>query len=155
MVIAVSAYNLPRERALAYLYAFMWLRLGEEGTNISHTRVPTWASHELFYDSHPYDQWHILFADKETPVGAAYISKQGEVGIYVAPGYRRRGYAREALKILMDENHGRRLLANINEKNEASIRFFASMGFARVPQITYQHPAPMETGPISDQMPAT
>ena len=58
-----------------------------------------------------------------------------EIGYRVDPGYRRQGYALEAVRGLMDWAAGRgvhRFVASIAPDNKASLALAAKLGFERV-----------------------
>lgn len=105
--------------------------------NISHRRMPSRAEHQRFFRSRPYRSWDLVLKDGE-PVGAIYLSKQNEIGVFIFKRYRGLGYGKKAVRLLM-KKHGRerRLLANISPKNPRSIRFFKDMGFEHI-QNTYE-----------------
>jgi RimJ/RimL family protein N-acetyltransferase len=120
---------------------FLYQLLGERpaAANISHKAMPSYAEHEDFVRSAPYEAWLLIvhaalrdghqYAVFHEPVGACYITKMGEIGIQIAAAHQRKGYARTALNTLIEMHKGRRLLANIAPGNEASRKLFASFGF--------------------------
>jgi RimJ/RimL family protein N-acetyltransferase len=59
-----------------------------------------------------------------------------EIGYSVDPGYRRQGFAREAVRTMFDwahANHGvDRFLASISPNNEPSLRLAEQFGFVRI-----------------------
>ena len=67
-----------------------------------------------------------------------------EIGYRVQPEYRRRGYAQECVRAMLDwahERHGvRRFVASISPTNEASLRLTAAFGFRR----TGEHMDPID-----------
>lgn len=60
-------------------------------------------------------------------------NQHADVGVYVAPEYQRRGYAREALTLLLrfafHELNMYKLSADILAYNTSSVRLFESLGF--------------------------
>jgi RimJ/RimL family protein N-acetyltransferase len=64
-----------------------------------------------------------------------HVNQNAEIGIYVAPAFQRRGYAREALVLLMRfAFHGlnmHRLYCTILAFNVTSVKLFESVGFRR------------------------
>lgn len=72
-----------------------------------------------------------------TALGTVHLSglwrETAEVGWYVAPEYRRRGIAREAVRAVvlhLLENHNLAVRARMDEANEASRALAESLGFA-------------------------
>ncbi len=119
------------------LYALM----GERGAtvNISHRKMPSWNEHVRFVRSRPYQSWHLILAGRPAAaVGATYLSKNSEIGVFLFKAHRGNGYGEAAVQALM-KKHPRtpRFLANINPKNLRSIEFFKNMGFRHI-QNTYE-----------------
>lgn len=114
-------------------------RLMEERTpevNISHRALPDWDTHLAFIASRPYEAW-FLIVDDDNPVGAIYLSKTSEIGVFVLNAHRGKGYGKTAIEMLMEKHPRERFLANINPANERSIDFFRSLGFVHI-QNTYE-----------------
>ena len=130
MVTLQSVYRHP-EIAIPLLYQLLSERTPEQ--SISHKEMPSLKDHQAFFDSKPYQCWYLIFAD-DRPVGAIYLSKQREIGVGILKEYVRQGYGRAAVEALMAKWPGR-FLANINEKNEHSLKMFRSIGFKTL-QIT-------------------
>ncbi len=66
-------------------------------------------------------------------ISLKYLDRnQSEVGYWVAPEFWNRGYAREALAVLLDGNpHANHsVVASVFQDNKASARLLASTGFA-------------------------
>ena len=103
--------------------------------SISHKRMPSVAQHKAFVATHPYMHWYLI--DCGDLVGATYLSYKREIGIGILLQYRRHGYATNAVKMLMEKHPGP-FLANVNHRNEKSIRLFRSLGFNQI-QVTYAH----------------
>ena len=113
-------------------------RLLEERTpeqSISHHGMPELLEHEAFVLNQPYMHWYLIDVGKNT-VGAVYLSKQREIGLFIFDKYRGRGYGSLALKAIMDKHPGR-FLANIAPKNGKSHNFFKKHGFKPI-QVTYE-----------------
>ena len=129
--------------AVHFLYQLLAERPPE--VNISHKRMPSFEEHEAFCASKPYAGWWLIVhasprEEKVTfhdPVGACYITKMGEIGIQIARGHQRKGYARTALNTLIEMHKGRRLLANVAPGNEPSQKLFEGFGFKLI-QHTYE-----------------
>lgn len=114
----------------------LWQLLSEREShqNISHKRMPTWAEHCAFVASRPYEAWYGI--DCGDLVGAAYLTRQREVGIGILKRHRGQQYALNALRLLIQAHPGR-LLANISPANSDSIRLFTGLGFRHIQQ-TYE-----------------
>ena len=116
----------------------LWDLLEErtEDESISHKRMPTWGEHLDFILSNPYFAWYIIeVPDPLGPVkvGAIYLSRDDEIGISIYKQYRRRGFARQAIEMLMAKHEDcRRFLANINPKNAKSRALFEGLGFRHI-----------------------
>lgn len=108
----------------------------EPHQNISHKRMPSPAEHMAFYLSKPYEAWYLMRDEFTLYVGACYLTRQQEVGVFVVKDLRGQGYGAQALAELQRLHPGR-LLANINPQNEASLAFFAKHGFRKI-QETYE-----------------
>lgn len=139
----VNVYD-PNEEHRAKYWRFLYNSLQERlllpDTNISHTKMPTWAEHIKFIESRPYRFWDILVnADEPSQcIGFTYVTKyRNEIGVYVAPQHRRKGYARMAVQALIDSYPEETFLANINPKNQRSQSLFIGLGFDLV-QYTFK-----------------
>lgn len=115
------------------LYTLLAERTPDE--SISHKVMPSYPDHEAFVASRPYACWYMVLLD-DVAIGSVYLSKNREIGISIAEPYRGRGYGKEAVKLLMQRWPGR-FLANINPKNDRSIKFFEGFGFDLI-QSTYE-----------------
>ena len=127
----ISVYE-ERVSAIALYYL---LEEREPWQSISHRSMPTMAEHERFIASVPYLGWYLI-EEAESYVGACYLTRQREIGIGIFRKHRRRGYAKQAVQMLMELHAGGDFLANINPQNTPSLQMFESMGFALVPQVT-------------------
>ncbi len=127
----VSVYT--NDNATFEMYARILLEiLGERKPeeNISHKVMPTLVQHMDFVKSKPYKQWYIIQdLDTKAFVGCCYLGKEDNIGISIYEKYRRQGYARDAIKTLMDYNPQPRFYANINPYNHKSKALFESLGF--------------------------
>lgn len=129
-----SVYSTPQ--AVEILYRLMAER--ERKVNISHHELPTMAGHRKFVRSRPYKGWFVLFDGKDA-VGATYLSKNDEIGLFIFKKYRGRGYGAQAAELLMKKfPRVKRFLANINPANGRSIQFFKRRGFRHI-QNTYEY----------------
>lgn len=123
----VSAY--AREDAADILFALLKER--DPRVNISHVEMPTWEQHCAFISSRPYREWYLIDAGDVT-VGACYVSKQNEIGAFVFAQHQGCGYGSAAVKRLLSEHAGERLLANIAPLNDRSRAMFERLGFRHV-----------------------
>lgn len=134
--------------AVVFLYKLLEER--DPIANISHKTMPSREEHRAFVESKPYAGWWLIVWSKSVrvdgrwvenyfadPVGACYITKMGEIGIQIARGHQRKGYARTALNTLIEMHKGRRLLANVAPGNEPSQKLFEGFGFKLI-QHTYE-----------------
>lgn len=128
----VDVYNSPD--ALSVLYQLLEERTPE--FNISHREMPTLQAHRAFVDSRPYSAWYLVQVD-EKQIGAIYLTKMNEIGIFVLQAYQGNGYGKRAISLLMERHPCERYLANINPANERSIEFFRGLGFHHI-QNTYE-----------------
>ena len=129
----VSVYK--RKDALPLLYRLLLER--DHKVNISHRRMPSLAQHKKFVASKPYKSWKLILAPGG-PVGAIYLSRQNEIGLFILKASQKKGYAKAALALLMKKNRKeRRFLANVNPQNKRSIDFFKNMKFKHI-QNTYE-----------------
>ncbi|MDC1319580.1 hypothetical protein N8Y93_02675 [Litorivicinus sp.] len=49
---------------------------------ISHKKMPCYADHQAFVESHPYRVWYIVTL-KQAPIGSVYISNENTVGLNI------------------------------------------------------------------------
>jgi RimJ/RimL family protein N-acetyltransferase len=124
---------LPK-RAPRLLYTLLQER--EPRANISHRAMPSWKQHCKFVARRPYSAWYLIKL-REDYVGAIYLTSMNEIGIAVLKQWRKRGVGPAATRLLMRKYGRRRYLANINPRNEESIRLFRRIGF-RIIQHTYE-----------------
>ena len=119
-------------------YEFLYELLSERKqiTFISHKKMPTYEEHVKFIESEPYSKWYIIQID-DKKIGSIYLTKENEIGIFLKESLQRSGIGSNALNKLIDINPGLRYLANINPKNEKSIKFFKKSGFKLI-QYTYE-----------------
>jgi RimJ/RimL family protein N-acetyltransferase len=128
----IDAHETPAGPKL--LYQLMEERMPE--INISHRALPDWESHLAFIASRPYDAWYLI-EDEGEFVGAIYLSKTSEIGVFVLAAHRGHGHGKRAIEMLAEKHPRERFLANINPANSRSIEFFESLGFHHI-QNTYE-----------------
>lgn len=120
--------------------AHMLYRLMEERpayANISHKRLPTWDEHMEFILSYPYAHWYAINVDGSW-VGGIYLTHQREIGIFIRRQHQGKGYAKQAIRMLM-EMHPGKFLANIAPGNDRSKALFRALGFSGPIQETFVH----------------
>ena len=118
------------------LFLYDLLKERESTVNISHKKMPTYAQHIKFIESKPYSKWYIIkFGNKK--IGSVYLSKQNEIGIFIIKDMHSKKLGTSILKALIEKNHRKRYLANINPKNKKSIGFFKKNGF-KLLQYTFE-----------------
>lgn len=116
------------------LYQLLEERTPEQ--SISHERMPTLEEHTKFVENNPYLAWYFIHdKDEGEIVGSVYLTHNREIGIAVFQHHRRKGHAKEAIRLLMKRHPGK-FLANINPKNTASIELFKTFGAKHI-QNTY------------------
>ncbi len=104
--------------------------------NISHREMPTWEQHKKFVGSRPYTAWYVI-AGRGEFLGAVYLTKADEIGVFLFQKYQGRGHAKRAIRSLMALHPRGRYLANIAPGNEPSLDLFKRMGFTKS-QETYE-----------------
>lgn len=109
----------------------------EQIANISHKKMPTWEDHCAFVASHPYREWYVIVSDTTKLVGACYLSRQNEIGVFVFKAHQGKGYGTFAVNALRLRHPDERLLANIAPGNKTSHVMFQKMGFKPI-QVTYE-----------------
>ena len=119
-------------------YSFLYNLLKERNpqTNISHKKMPSYAQHVKFVNSHPYAKWYIIEKGGEE-VGSVYLSKQNEIGIFLKKKFQNQAIGNTVLDLIIKRNPRKRYLANINPKNKKSISFFKKNKF-RLIQYTFE-----------------
>ena len=119
-----------------HIFLYELLKQRNLNENISHKKMPTFSQHVKFVISKPYSKWYIIEYKKQK-VGSIYLTQTNEIGIHIIKAIRRKNIATLALKILMKEHPKQRYLANINPKNQKSIKFFTKQKFNLI-QYTYE-----------------
>ena len=118
------------------LFLYNLLKERDSKANISHKKMPSFEQREIFVDSKPYSKWYVI-VESEEEVGSIYLTKNNEIGIFLKKNIQGKKIGEKALKLLMEKNSNSRYLANVNPKNEKSIRFFKNNGFKLIQQ-TYE-----------------
>lgn len=83
--------------AIEFLYELLLERPRE--ANITHKKDPKYVQHMVFVKAKPYWRWWLL-QDRKTWVGSLYVTDRNELGIFIKKDHFRKGYAREALRVL-------------------------------------------------------
>lgn len=122
-------------------HVLLLYRLLEERTealSISDKRKPTFSEHAEFVQGRPYLAWYFICGTGGMVVGSIYISRQREIGISIFREHQRQGHGGAAVRELMriHQDDERPFLANVDPENEASRRFWKSLGF-KLHQVTY------------------
>lgn len=118
---------------VAFLYDLLAER--EPHQNISHREMPSFEQHQDFVDSHPYKAWYLICADGD-PIGATYLTKQNEIGIFIKKDYQGNGYGGHAIRQVMKMHPAEQFYANIAPGNTRSIAMFDKLGFELI-QFTF------------------
>ncbi len=124
-------------KALAANTLYQLLEERDETVNISHRKMPAWDDHVRFIESKPYEAWYLIDDGGEF-VGAAYLTKQDEIGVSILKKHQGKRIGKEAVLLLMQAHPKARYLANINPQNKKSISLFAKLGFRHI-QNTYEY----------------
>lgn len=103
--------------------------------SISHNGMPSFKEHFDFVRSEPYEAWYLAEVGADL-VGSVYLSKRDELGVSIFRKWQGRGYASEALCMLMCLHPRARFYANVNPANDKSIALFTALNFKHV-QNTY------------------
>lgn len=121
----VSVYNKDggvTKPTLKLLYKLLEQRKPYQ--NISHKQMPKWEEHCTFVRNQPYKHWYLIKYQRRT-VGAVYISRADEIGIFLLDEYQHRGIGKEVLQNLyVYHQEIEYFYANIAPFNTASLAFF-------------------------------
>lgn len=119
-------YGRVPEKYVKFLYKLLSQR--EPHQNISHKAMPTYEAHTNFVNGRPYSKWFVIIVD-DLLVGAIYLSKEFEIGLFIDKDTRGTGIGAKALKKFLKHTEARPLYANIAPNNIGSKRFFERHGF--------------------------
>lgn len=131
----LTKVDIDSSEHLMTLYRLLAERTTDQA--ISHKEMPMYYVHVKFVRSEPYKAWYVLQDAKGDYLGATYLSKLNEIGIFIFKEHNGKGYGPEAVRRLMLMHTGP-FLANINPANKASIGMFEKEGF-KLLQVTYVH----------------
>jgi len=125
----IGIYDTPTpERHMYERFLYNLLKDRKPWENISHKKMPTYDEHVSFVRSKPYKKWYII--DYKGPVGAIYLTKLNEIGIFIERYNQKRGFGSKALNMLIEDTPDvEYFLANIGAFNSRSLAFFCMKGF--------------------------
>jgi RimJ/RimL family protein N-acetyltransferase len=129
----VSVYRSPK---ISPRLLYELLEQRNPQVNISHRVMPTWEQHRKFVARRPHPAWYLIRSGEDY-VGAVYLTAMNEIGVSILNRWRGFGIGPRAIRMLMRKHPRERYLANINPRNEKSIRMVQQMGF-RIIQKTYE-----------------
>lgn len=143
-----NVYEDDRSKNNKFLYVLLGRR--KEHQNISHIKMPSYEDHLQFVYSRPYLQWELIAVD-DLFVGAWYMSKRYEIGIFILEEHQDQGIGKAVLNHIYFNYPNQAIYANVNDKNIASKEFFKRNGFTfqfgfntgRVFQNTYVKTTPV------------
>lgn len=119
-----------------FKFLFELLKERDPKANISHKKMPSYATHVKFIKSKPYTKWYVILNFKQK-VGSIYLSKNNEIGIFLLKTSHRQNFGKIALEMLMKKNPRKRFLANVSPENKISMDFFKKNGFNLI-QYTFE-----------------
>ncbi len=124
-----SVYSWESSAGARVLYDLLEER--DSTINISHGAMPTWERHVQFVNSKPYQFWYFIVKSDEKGqiLGAIYLTKSDEIGIFIFKKWQGNGYGPKAIKLLMEQCGPRRYIAHINPENSRSTMVFHKLGF--------------------------
>ena len=109
-------------------------------TEVAQARALVARIHDHFRDGDLY-QWGIVPPDDDRVIGTTTLcaidraNRRAEIGFILRASHQRRGYAREAVAAVIEHAFLaldlRRLEADVDPRNEASIRLLEALGFVR------------------------
>lgn len=123
------------ERPDRALVLYQLLQERDPVANISHKEMPSFDEHVRFVESKPYAAWY--FIEDEKTVGACYLSKQDEIGVFVFKAHQGKRYGPWAIDAIMLKHGKRRYLANVSPPNVKSAEIFRNLGFKPI-QVTFE-----------------
>lgn len=137
--------GIPIREHLKFLYALLSERSPEQ--SISHKTMPSFNEHARFVWEMPYREWLLIEATNVRGlVGAAYLTHNNEIGIFISKSAQRQGYGEAAVRYMLENYEpfvalpsGRpgHFVANVAPGNEPSRKLFERLG-GKLIQVTYQ-----------------
>jgi len=114
-------------------WEFLYRLLDERKSwqSISHKEMPTFEDHVKFVNSKPYKHWYLVKRNlSEEYIGAVYISKYNEIGIFLLEKHTYKGFGKIILETLFEKHKEIPMFyANVAPLNSMSLAFFANNGF--------------------------
>ncbi len=127
---------------LQLLYDLLAERTQEQ--SISHVKMPTWEEHVAFvrrYPSFP-KAWYFIVSKEDGVVGATYITRQAEIGVFIFKAHQKNGYGKWAVEAVMERWKRSpfnfidkrpipvgMFFANVSPGNDNSLDFFKHLGY--------------------------
>ena len=131
--------------SVPFLYRLLLERPQESW--ISHRGMVTMENHSDFCRRHPYSVWYLITQGTYNPegvgwalgtlLGSIYLTKQNEIGIFIAKEHQRKGYAKLAIAELKKLQPRPFYLGNVAPNNEPSHELFKALG-GKLVQHTYR-----------------
>lgn len=113
-------------------YKFLYNLLAERKPyeNISHKKIPSYSNHVKFIKSKPYLKW-VLIEYREKIIGAAYLSKNNEIAIWIKKSVRdhKMTIHKKTLQEIITKFTRKKYFANLNPRNKKMINFYKKNGF--------------------------
>jgi len=111
-----------------YNFLYKLLKARPEYCNISHVEMPTIEEHVRFIESKPYKAWYVIVIESTRMIGAVYLTRANEIGIFLLEKYRNQGYGKQAITRLMVRHPEKEYYANIAPTNQPSLAMFSKIG---------------------------
>lgn len=149
------------EEHVRFLYE-LFLARPEDAKISSKGAPPTFEEHRQFVENHPYADWSLIEVQDPPSagdeicwragnggcvVGSVFISQPArpsvvgdELSADLLPSHRGKGYAEQALRLMMEKHGPRRFVANVAPENYASMALFKKLGFLLC-QVTFEKAA--------------
>ena len=134
---------------VGFLYGMLMMR--EPHMNISHRSMPLYVDHWTYIKESTHWWWLIsppwFGKDCALPwIGNCYLTRRGEVGIFLMAEYRGQGFGKNVLAQLEDwwarEGNGQPILANIAKANDYSQAWFEKRGYGLLQRTFEKHLVP-------------
>jgi GNAT superfamily N-acetyltransferase len=123
--------NPHHSRYVKFLYDCLKERLENPEHNISHTEMPTWEQHLEFIGQETYQNHCIVTYEEDlsAPIGYVYLTRFNEIGLYVIPSHRGKGYGKRIIWDVIQQDPSATYYAHINPRNLRSLSLFQGQGF--------------------------
>lgn len=123
------------ETSLATRILYDLLKERNPDHNISHKSMPSFDEHLEFVETRPYTAWYLIKSEMDY-LGAVYLSREDEIGIFIFKEHQNQGYSSWAIEQIMAYHPRERYYANIAPLNHISKKVFRGLGFRKL-QETY------------------